>query len=42
MLSAYDAAGAGGLLVSLDARLVDLLRRADEEDDRSDLTLAQG
>ncbi len=42
MLSAYDAAGADGLLVSLDPRLVDLLRRADEEDDRSDLTLALG
>jgi hypothetical protein len=41
-LSAYEAAGADGLLVPLDARLVDLLRRADEEDDRSDLTLAQG
>jgi hypothetical protein len=25
-----------------DPRLVDLLRRSDEEDDRSDLTLAQG
>ena len=41
-LAAYEAAGADGLLVPLDARLVDLLRRADEEDDRSDLTLSQG
>jgi alkanesulfonate monooxygenase SsuD/methylene tetrahydromethanopterin reductase-like flavin-dependent oxidoreductase (luciferase family) len=41
-LSAYEAAGADGLLVPLDPRLVDLLRRAGEEDDRSDLTLAQG
>jgi hypothetical protein len=41
-LAAYAAAGADGLLVPLDPRLVDLLRRADEEDDRSDLTLAQG
>jgi hypothetical protein len=41
-LAAYEAAGADGLLVPLDARLVDLLRRFDEEDDRSDLTLAQG
>jgi luciferase-like monooxygenase len=41
-LAAYEAAGADGLLVSLDPRLVDLLRRGDEEDDRSDLTLAQG
>jgi len=41
-LAAYQAAGADGLLVPLDARLVDLLRRVDEEDDRSDLTLSQG
>jgi len=41
-LAAYEAAGADGLLVPLDPRLLDLLRRADEEDDRSDLTLAQG
>jgi hypothetical protein len=41
-LAAYGAAGADGLLVPLDARLVDLLRRVDEEDDRSDLTLSQG
>jgi alkanesulfonate monooxygenase SsuD/methylene tetrahydromethanopterin reductase-like flavin-dependent oxidoreductase (luciferase family) len=39
---AYEAAGADGLLVALDARLVDLLRRFDEVDDRSDLTLSQG
>ena len=37
-----QAAGADGLLVPLDARLVDLLRRFDEEDDRSDLTLVPG
>jgi alkanesulfonate monooxygenase SsuD/methylene tetrahydromethanopterin reductase-like flavin-dependent oxidoreductase (luciferase family) len=41
-LAAYEAAGADGLLVPLDPRLVDLLRRVDEEDDRSDLTLSQG
>jgi len=41
-LASYEAAGADGLLVPLDPRLLDLLRRADEEDDRSDLTLAQG
>ena len=41
-LAAYQAAGADGLLVPLDARLVDLLRRVDEEDDHSDLTLSQG
>jgi hypothetical protein len=40
--AAYEAAGADGLVVPLDPRLVDLLRRFDEEDDRSDLTLAQG
>jgi hypothetical protein len=31
-----------GLVVPHDARLVDLLRRPDEDDDRSDLSLAQG
>ena len=41
-VAAYEAVGADGLLVPLDPRLVDLLRRSDEEDDRSDLTLAQG
>ena len=41
-LADYEAAGAQGLLVPFDPRLVDLLRRADEEDDRSDLTLTQG
>jgi alkanesulfonate monooxygenase SsuD/methylene tetrahydromethanopterin reductase-like flavin-dependent oxidoreductase (luciferase family) len=41
-LVAYEATGADGLLVPLDPRLVDLLRRGDEEDDRSDLTLSQG
>lgn len=39
---AYAAAGADGLVVPLDERLVDLLRRFDEVDDRSDLTLSQG
>ena len=41
-LAAYHAAGADGLLVPLGPRLVGLLRRGDEEDDRSDLTLSQG
>jgi luciferase-like monooxygenase len=41
-LAAYQAAGADGLLVPLDDRLVDLLRRIDEEDDRSDIALSQG
>jgi hypothetical protein len=42
MCAAYEAAGADGLVVPADDRLVDLLRRFEEEDDRSDLTLAQG
>ena len=37
----YGALGVTGLVVPHDARLVDLLR-SDEDDDRSDLTLAQG
>jgi len=41
-VAAYAAAGADGLLVPMDSRLVDLLRRADEDDDRSDLALSQG
>ena len=36
------AAGATGLIVPADPRLLDLLRNGDEEDDRSDLALAQG
>src|SRR2546425_348579 len=35
-------AGATGLIVPLDPRLLDLLRNGDEEEDRSDLGLAQG
>ena len=38
----YEAAGATGVIVAFDARLLDLLRNGDEEDDRSDLGLAQG
>ncbi|HEY7041962.1 MAG TPA: LLM class flavin-dependent oxidoreductase [Methylomirabilota bacterium] len=34
--------GATGVLVPFDARLLDLLRNPDVEEDRSDLTLAQG
>jgi alkanesulfonate monooxygenase SsuD/methylene tetrahydromethanopterin reductase-like flavin-dependent oxidoreductase (luciferase family) len=37
-----EAAGATGVLVPADPRLLDLLRNGDEEDDRSDLALAQG
>jgi alkanesulfonate monooxygenase SsuD/methylene tetrahydromethanopterin reductase-like flavin-dependent oxidoreductase (luciferase family) len=40
--SDYEAAGATGVIVPADARLLDLLRNGDEEDDRSDLNLAQG
>jgi len=39
---ALATAGATGLIVSVDPRLLDLLRNGDEEDDRSDLQLAQG
>jgi hypothetical protein len=38
----YEAAGATGLVVPADPRLLDLLRNGDEESDRSDLGLAQG
>jgi alkanesulfonate monooxygenase SsuD/methylene tetrahydromethanopterin reductase-like flavin-dependent oxidoreductase (luciferase family) len=38
----YEAAGATGLIVPADPRLLDLLRNGDEEEDRSDLRLAQG
>jgi alkanesulfonate monooxygenase SsuD/methylene tetrahydromethanopterin reductase-like flavin-dependent oxidoreductase (luciferase family) len=38
----YAAAGATGIIVPADARLLDLLRNGDEDDDRSDLNLAQG
>ncbi len=41
--SAQEAAGATGLLLTYDPRLVDLLRNPDQEDDRGqDLQLAQG
>jgi alkanesulfonate monooxygenase SsuD/methylene tetrahydromethanopterin reductase-like flavin-dependent oxidoreductase (luciferase family) len=38
----YEDAGATGLLLPFDPRLLDQLRNGDEEDDRSDLQLAQG
>jgi len=38
----YEGAGATGLVLPLDPRLLDLIRNGDEEDDRSDLQLAQG
>jgi hypothetical protein len=40
--AAYEPAGATGLIVPADPRLLDLLRNGDEEEDRSDLSLAQG
>jgi alkanesulfonate monooxygenase SsuD/methylene tetrahydromethanopterin reductase-like flavin-dependent oxidoreductase (luciferase family) len=38
----FADAGATGVIVPADPRLLDLLRNADEDDDRSDLGLAQG
>jgi len=38
----YEDAGATGIIVPSDPRLLDLLRNGDEEEDRSDLGLAQG
>lgn len=42
MMSAYEAAGATGILVSWDPRIIDLLRNAGEADDRMDLLIATG
>jgi hypothetical protein len=42
MRQEYEEAGASGVIVPADPRLLDLLRNGDEEDDRSDLQLAQG
>jgi alkanesulfonate monooxygenase SsuD/methylene tetrahydromethanopterin reductase-like flavin-dependent oxidoreductase (luciferase family) len=41
-LTAAAAVGATGVVVPLDPRLLDLVRNDDEDEDRSDLTLAQG
>ncbi len=38
----YEKAGATGIIVPFDPRLLDLVRNGDEEEDRSDLGLAQG
>ena len=38
----FADAGATGVIVPADPRLLDLLRNGDEDDDRSDLGLAQG
>jgi len=42
MLRDWEEAGATGVIVPLDPRLLDQLRNGDEDDDRSDLQLAQG
>lgn len=42
MVAALEAAGATGILVPWDPRLIDLLRNAGEADDRVDLLIATG
>jgi alkanesulfonate monooxygenase SsuD/methylene tetrahydromethanopterin reductase-like flavin-dependent oxidoreductase (luciferase family) len=42
MLKDYEEAGATGIVLPFDPRLLDQLRNGDEDDDRSDLQLAQG
>jgi hypothetical protein len=42
MISTLQAAGATGIIVPWDPRLIDLLRSAGEPDDRSDLLIATG
>jgi len=42
LLESATKAGATGVIVPADPRLLDLLRNGDEEDDRSDLILSQG
>ncbi len=41
-MAAAMAVGATGVVVAADPRLLDLIRNPDEDEDRSDLTLAQG
>ncbi|MBU6422427.1 MAG: hypothetical protein KGJ98_04005 [Chloroflexota bacterium] len=41
-LAAAAAAGAAGVVIRNDPRLLDLLRNPDQEDDRSDLNIAVG
>jgi alkanesulfonate monooxygenase SsuD/methylene tetrahydromethanopterin reductase-like flavin-dependent oxidoreductase (luciferase family) len=41
-VAAHEAAGATGIIVSWDPRLIDLLRNAGEADDRTDLLIATG
>lgn len=42
LMSAYGAAGATGIIVPWDSRIIDLLRNAGETDDRIDLLIATG
>jgi hypothetical protein len=42
LISTLDAAGATGVIVPWDSRLIDLLRGAGEPDDRTDLLIATG
>lgn len=42
MLAAYEKAGARGVVVGWDPRLVDLLRNPNADDDRSDLQMSTG
>jgi len=41
-LRAYSEVGVGGIILPHDPRLIDLIRNADVEEDRTDLQLAQG
>jgi hypothetical protein len=41
-IATLEAAGATGIIVPWDARLIDLLRSAGEPDDRTDLLIATG
>jgi len=42
LIAALEAAGATGIIVPWDPRLIDLLRTAGEPDDRTDLLIATG
>ena len=42
MMAAHETAGATGVIVAWDPRLIDLLRNAGEPDDRTDLLIATG
>lgn len=42
LLARHEAAGAPGVIVPWDPRLIDLLRNPDADDDRSDLVMSTG